>query len=172
MIRFISLIIITAAISPAGNYAYEKNWGKDYNSFIESLDKTVQYTIFDPREKPDYRNRVAGFITSLNSESKKDIKVVRLMIVPETDFLFFSGKLCAVTENRGIISVADGEVILKNFIEKFGHPQKEKKSSLYIYTFKKNRTRAILYQQLIDNNKMRCKIYCYTNDIFNSLFSD
>jgi hypothetical protein len=172
MIRIISLIIIFSAINPDANYAYERYWGRDYNKFIASIDKTIKYSIFDPREKPDYKNRVVDFITSLNNESNKDIKIIRVMVTPETDYLFFNGRLCAVTENRGVISIKDGEIILKNLTKKFGIPQKEKKSSLYIYTFQQRRTRVILYQQLIDNNSMRCKVYGYTNDIFNSLFSD
>jgi hypothetical protein len=166
------MIIIISAVIPAANYAYEKYWGKDYNTFINSIDKTVKYAVFDPREKPNYKNRVVGFITSLNNQSNKELKIVRLMVIPETDYLFFNGKLSAVTENRGIISVKDGEIILKNLTKKFGQPRQEKKSSLYIYTFRHARTRVILYQQLIDNRSMRCKVYCYTNDIFNSLFED
>jgi hypothetical protein len=166
------MMIIISAANPAGNYSYEKYWGKDYNTFINSIDKTVKYAVFDPREKPNYKNRVVSFITSLNNESNKEIKVIRLMAIPETDYLFFNGQLCAVTENRGVISVKDGEIILRNLKKKLGSPQKEKKSSLYIYNFKQRRTRVILYQQLIDNRSMRCKVYNYTNDIFNSLFSD
>lgn len=172
-ILIISLVFLfTTMASPYPALSYEKKWGIDYTFFIESIDKTTQYITFKPAEKPDYSNRVARFISSLNIESKKDLEVIRLLTNPETDYLFFKGKLCSITENRGIIPVKEGEAILKSFTKKFGPPRTEKKSSLYIYTYKKGRTQVILYQQLIDNNIMRCKIYSYTNDIFNLLFSD
>lgn len=172
MIRLISLILIAASINADADNSFEKYWGKDYSSFIASIEKTAEYTVFNPEEKPDYKNRIVGFITSLNSESKKDLKVVRVMAKPETDYLFFNRRLCAVTENMGVIPLKTGENLLKDLTRKYGHPEKEKKSSLYVYTFRRGRTRVILYQQLIDNSRMRCRVYGYTNDIFNSLFSD
>ena len=174
------LIKITAVLSflfllilhPGKSHSYEKSWGTEYDIFIESLDRKIEYIEFDPSEKPDYKNRITGFINSLNSTAKKEIKIVRLKITPETDYLFYGRKLCGITENRGVIKIKQGETILKDLTRKFGNPEADKKSSLYIYTFKKGRTRVILYQQLIDNMTMRCKVYSYTNDIFNSLFSD
>lgn len=162
------IIILSTGIS----YPYEKVWGTEYKKFIASIERGIEYTEFDPADKPDYRNRIATFIYSLNSAANKEIKIVRLKIKPETDYLFYGGKLCGITENRGLINIKDGEMILRDLKRKFGEPESEKKSSLYVYTFKKNRTRIILYQQLTDNDIMRCRVYIYTNDIFNTLFSD
>ncbi len=167
LILFLILILL-----PEISFPYEKIWGTKYNIFIKSLDRKIEYTEFDPSEKPDYKNRITGFINSLNSSAGKEIKIVRLKITPETDYLFYGGRLCGITENRGEIKIKEGEKILKDLTLKFGNPETDKKSSLYIYTFKKGRTRVILYQHLIDNMTMRCKVYSYTNDIFNSLFSD
>jgi len=174
LIQIMTVLLLSAIVIlyPAKSYSYEESWGTEYDIFIESLDRNIKYTEFDPSDKPDYKNRITGFINSLNSTARKEIKIVRLKITPETDYLFYGRKLCGITENRGIIKIKQGETILKDLTGKFGKPEADKKSSLYIYTFKKGRTRIILYQQLIDNKSMRCKVYSYTNDIFNSLFSD
>jgi hypothetical protein len=165
-------LFLLIILSPEISFSYEKVWGTDYKKFIESIDRGTDYTEFDPADKPDYRNRIAVFIYSLNKGAEGEIKIVRLKINPETDYLFYRGKLCGITENRGLINITEGEKILKNLTRKFGDPEADRKSSLYIYTFKKGRTRIILYQQLIDNKSMRCRVYSYTNDIFNTLFSD
>ncbi len=165
-------LFLILILSPGISYPYEKAWGTEYKEFIESIDRGTRYTEFDPADKPDYKNRIAVFIYSLNKGAEREIKIVRLKINPETDYLFYRGKLCGITENRGLININEGETILKNLTSKFGNPEADKKSSLYVYTFKKGRTRIILYQQLLDNKSMRCRIYSYTNDIFNTLFSD
>ena len=169
---FCLILFIIFILSPGILYSYEQVWGRDYKKFIDSIDRVIEYTEFDPADKPDYKNRIVSFIYSLNRAANKEIRIVRLKLNPETDYLFYGRKLCGITENRGLINIKEGEIILNNLTRRFGVPEAEKKSSLYIYTFKKNRTRIILYQQILDNNTMRCKVYSYTNDIFNTLFSD
>lgn len=166
-------IIITAIIAlTVVNYIDaaepETLWGISKTGLISKL-KMENYTTFKPSEKPEYNNRIIDFFNSMSSEHKFDISILRAGTKPEIDYCFFNEKLYSVSEDWGDIETAKAEEILKTLRCRYADATTEKKDQYTVYSFKKERTKVVLYKKTDIHSIVNVKIYYYSTALFSML---
>jgi len=170
--KVIFLIILSLSIaSPLFSSDIEKLWGISQNDLITRL-KLKNYSTFKPEEKPDYSNKIIDFFSSMSTEERAVIVILRAAGNPEIDYCFFNEKLYSVSENWGNINTTGADELLKNIKDKYLKISAEDKNPLTVYSFKKNKTKGLLYKKVIDDKTVRVKVFYYSTDLFSMLFCE
>lgn len=172
LFKFLTLISL---ISLPGDYThgqpYDKLWEENINDLQKKISSNRKVRIFDPANELHYRNRVLKLFTSMGV-SQEHIKIMRLSGHPSIDFLFYKGKLYSAMEDWSNEKNVNLDVMKQKLKNSYGKPEIDRKGPLTVSTYKKNRTVVILYQKQMDRYTSRCKVYYYTRNIFNTLFSE
>ncbi len=165
------LFLVIIITNPLFSAEVEKLWGISRPDLTGCL-KLTNYSIFKPDDKPGYSNRIIDFFNSMNPEERAVIYVLRSHGNPEMDYCFFNEKLYSVSEEWGNIDRSRAQDLYKSLKEKYAEISAEEKNPFVIYSFKKGRTKVLLYKKVIDEKFVNVRIFYYSNDIFNALFSE
>lgn len=166
--KIFTAIIALTIITPLAAAEPETLWGISKTGLINKF-KIENYSMFKPSEKPEYNNRIIDFFNSMSSENRFDIFILRAGIKPETDYCFFNEKLYSVSEDWGDIETAKAEEILNNLKCRYAGATAEKKDQYTVYSFKKERTKVVLYKKCNIDKFVNVKIYYYSTVLFNML---
>jgi len=170
--KAIFLIILTFSIvGPLFSSELEKLWGISQDDLISRL-KLQNYLTFKPEEKPEYNNRIIDFFSSMNTEDRAVINILRTGENPEIDYCFFNKKLYSISENWGNIDITRAGDLLKTIKGNYSNIKTENKDSYIVYSFKKNKTKGLLYKKVIDEKSVRIRIFYYSTDLFSMLFCE
>lgn len=169
-IFFITVIFIAIQQLVYGS-DYDNIWGNGKNSFISKY-KSDNYIVFNTKDEPDYTNRIIEFFTSMNSNNRVDITIVRIIGKPEIDYCFFNEKLYSVSEDWGDIDTRAAGKLVQAIEKKYTSHSIGKKKTETIHSFEKNKTKVVFQQTLSGTNTVRVKIFYYSTDIFRSLFNE
>jgi len=158
-------------ISPLSPSDSGKLWGISGTDLIKKL-KLENYTTFKPEDKPDYSNRIIDFFGSMNSDNKVIITIIRTSGIPEVDYCFFNDKLYSISEDWRSIDKSKAYDILKNTKQKYDEISSEGKNNNIIYSFKKDKTKIMLYEKVIDEKMVQVRIFYYSKDLFSIFLNE
>jgi len=164
-------ILTLIIINPLHSSEIEKLWGISKTDLISSL-KLENYNSFKPEDNPEYSNRIVDFFSSMNPEGRAGITIIKIYGTPETDYCFFNEKLYSMSEEWGNIDRTSAYNLLKTLKEKYSEQSKDEKSPDTIYSFKKNKTKVLLYKKVIDEKSVQIKIFYYSTDLFRMFLSE
>ncbi len=167
---FISAIFTIISALPLFSAEYEKLWGISRTDF--SGLKINNCSTFRPEDKPGYSNKIIDFFSSMNPEERTPILIIRAQGKPETDYCFFNEKLYSVSEEWGNIDKIKTNDLIKTLKEKYSEISTEEQKPYIVHTFKKGKTKVLLYKKIIDEKSAQVRIFYYSNDLFNVLFSE
>ena len=167
-IYFITLLLI-AIYQIAYGSDYDNIWGNEKTRFI-SQHNPDSYIVFKVKDEPEYKNRIIDFFTSMDSNNRVDITIVRINGKPEIDYCFFNEKLYSVCENWGNIAPEEDGKLIHKIETRYTAHSVQRKNTDVIHSFKKNKTKVIYQQTASGINTVRVKIFYYSTDIFKSLF--
>ena len=134
--------------------------------------KLENYSTFRPEEKPEYSNRIIDFFSTMNPEERAVITIVKIPGTPEMDYCFFNEKLYSISEEWGNMDRTRAHNLLKSLVEKYSEPSTDEKNTNIIYSFKKNKTKILVYKNVIDEKSVQIKIYYYSTDLFGLFLSE
>jgi hypothetical protein len=137
---------------------------KDYCSGSES----ARVNIFSLKE---YDNRIYNHILSINPDIRNRIQLLRSARKPSRDLLFIDGKLFVIMERQDSIDDPAFKTVFVKMKNIYGIPEMKKEKELTIYTFKNEKTNAILIVRPSENGN-DIKIYLYSQSLFRMLFRD
>jgi len=169
-ILLITLLTLTI-INPLFSSDLEKLWGISKSELISRL-KLENYSTFRPEEKPEYSNRIIDFFSTMNPEERAVITIVKIPGTPEMDYCFFNEKLYSISEEWGNMDRTRAHNLLKSLVEKYSEPSTDEKNANIIYSFKKNKTKILVYKNVIDEKSVQIKIYYYSTDLFGLFLSE
>ena len=164
------LILTLIMILPLFPAELEKLWGISKTDLTGSL-KLENYSTFKPEEKPGYNNKIIDFFSSMNPEERAAIFIIRTHGNPEIDYCFFNEKLYSVSEEWGDIDKLRAQDLLKTLKDKYSEISTEEKNPFIIYSFKKGKTKVLLYKKVIDEKSVHIKIFYYSSDLFSMLLN-
>ena len=166
-----SVIIALVIITPLSGSEIENLWGITRNDLITKK-KIENYITFKPADNPEYKNRVIDFFSAMNSDSKADIIILRTQGKPEIDYCFFNTKLYSITEVWYDVENNKAQAILKTINDIYPQISYEKKNPEFIYSFKKDRTKVLVYKKIMNDNSVNMKVVYYSMDLFGMLLSE
>ena len=170
--KIILITLLTPAIAvPLFSSEPEKLWGISRTELISRY-KLENYLLFKPEDNPEYSNRIIDFFSSMNPEERALITIIKTNGNPVTDYCFFNEKLYSVTEEWGNLDRTKAHNLIKTFKDKYTEQSMEDKSPNIIYSFKKNKTKVLLYKKAIDERSVQIKIFYYSTDLFRMLISE
>ncbi len=165
ILLFVLILTIIAPLSPS---EFEQLWGMSKSDLIARF-KLKDYSTFKPEDHPEYNNRIIKFFNSMNSDGKTAITILRIDGKPETDYCFFNEKLYSVSEEWGNVEKGRANDLLKSIECSYSSISTEKKNPDIIYSFKKNKTKVLLYTKFIDDKSVRLKVFYYSTDLFSMM---
>lgn len=170
----IKIVIVTVFLSFFTPLVYatevESLWGISKSDLIKKL-KVDVYEIFKPSDKPQYKNRVIDFFTTMCSEEKSEIIILRIAGNPEIDYIFFNDKLFSVSEEWGEIDRNRAKGLIKS-IETDYNGSQTAGSTDGLYSFRKNRTKVLIQKKDINSGSSRFRVFYYSMDLFNMLLRE
>lgn len=170
--QIILLTIITLTVAnPLFSSEPEKLWGISKTELISRL-KLKNYSTFKPEENPEYSNKIIDFFSTMNPEERAVISIIKSQGTPEMDYCFFNEKLYSISEEWGNVDRNRAHTILKSLVEKYAEPSTDGKNQYTIYSFKKNKTKILVYKKAIDEKSVQIKIYYYSTDLFGLFLSE
>ena len=146
-------------------------WEVSVDSAIKEYGLGSEYTPINVSLLKDYDNRIFNLVVSVNSEIRNKMQLLRSNKKPIRDLLFIDGKLCEIMESHEAIDDITFKTIFVSMKNSYGFPEMKKEKELTIYTFKNEKTHAILIVHPI-GNVSNARIYFYTQSLFRMLFSD
>lgn len=161
----ITTIITITLLNPLNPADTIKLWGISQAELISRL-KLENYTSFRPEEKPEYSNRVIDFFSAMNPEDRGMINIIKAQGTPETDYCFFNEKLYSITEEWKNTDRVNAHRLLLELKAKYNEPSVEEKNSSTVYSFKKGKTKVLVYKKTIDEKNLQIKIFYYSTDLF------
>lgn len=167
----IILILTLIIMTPIFSSEPEKLWGISKDDLINKL-KLENYSIFRPEDKPDYNNKIIDFFTSMNPEDRPDIIILRTNGIPETDYCFFNSKLYSISEQWGDVDKTKVTNILKILKGRYPELSTDKKKPDILYNFRKEKTKVLLYEKVIDEKSSQVRVFYYTISLFSILLSE
>lgn len=172
MIKKITFILILtlSVINPVFTAESETLWGISKTDLINRL-KLESYSTFKPSEKPEYSNRIIDFFNSMASDQKFDITILRTGEKPEVDYCFFNEKLYSISEDWGNIEIIKAGEILKSLKAKYTEVSTENKDQHVVYSFKKDKTKIVLYKKTESDKSVNIKIFYYSTTLFSMLLA-
>lgn len=176
MINKIKKIILITLLSqtialPLFSSEPEKLWGISRTDLISRY-KLENYLLFKPEDNPEYSNRIIDFFSTMNPEERTVITIIKTNGNPVTDYCFFNEKLYSLTEEWGNLDRTSAHNLIKTLKDKYTEQSMEEKSPNIIYSFKKNKTKVLLYKKAIDERSVQIKIFYYSTDLFRMLISE
>jgi len=167
----LSMLMALTIITPLFSSEIEKLWGISKTDLISRL-KLENYSTFKPEEKPEYSNRIIDFFSSMKRDEKAVITILRSSGKPETDYCFFNEKLYSISEEWGNIDKSASNDLLKKIKVNYTELSVEEKNPDITYSFKKNKTKVLLYKKILDEKLVQIKIFYYSTDLFNMLLGE
>lgn len=170
--KIILITLLTSAIAlPLFSSEPEKLWGISRTELINRY-KLENYLLFKPEDNPEYSNRIIDFFSSMNPEERAVITIIKTDGSPVTDYCFFNEKLYSVTEDWGNLDKIKAHDLIKTLKDKYTEQSVEEKSPNIVYSYKKNKTKVLLYKKAIDERSVQIKIFYYSTDLFRMLISE
>ncbi len=166
-------IILLFIVIPINLYShgYENLWGINSDELLKKIPGDKSYEIFKPQDKNKYNNRAITFFQAMGGSSSS-INILRIKGTPDKDFCFFNGRLYSVSEEWNMIRTDKAEKLIKNIESRYDRENTVTKNRMTILTYKKNKTRVIIYKRPEDSRNFKVKILFYSNDIFNILLTE
>ncbi len=169
---FINLILLVVMPEQTISLPVKYQWGTTLESIKKSHQSRGAVTLFSPREKPGYRNKILGFILNIDETFAEKIVILRTGSDPRIDYLFVNNRLYTILEDYGTIHETRVQGILDNLAGLYGTPHLQQDSNFYIYSYKNDTTNVLLYVLKQSAAVNRCKLYFYTKKLFSSLIMD
>ncbi len=165
------IIAVLTTVNPLISAEPEKLWGISKTELISRL-KLENYSTFKPEDNPEYSNKIIDFFSTMNPEERAVITVIKSPGTPEMEYCFFNEKLYSVSEVWGNVERNKAHNILKSLVEKYSQPSTDEKNPYSIYSFKKNKTKILVYKKAIDEKSVQIKVYYYSTDLFGLFLSE
>ena len=165
-----ALIIINFANKPSADVL--DKWSASKEDIIKNNIKSGEkYDIFSPADKSDYENKIMNYIIALDKDLKNEMKILRIKIQPEKDYLLVKNKLYCLKEDYKTISKSKLDEILKELSAKYGKATPQKDPNIETYSLSDKDTKVLVIAQIKSAN-IDCIIYYYPSRLFKMLITD
>lgn len=176
MIRtFTALVIIFAAgtlfAAPSGqrkNYEIDR-WEISLDEAVHTYFQTPDFTTLSFNSTKEFDNRIYAHLVTVAPDMAGKISVVRSKSAPERDLLFIDGKLFSFLERSGAIDSLQFKTLFVAMKDCYGLPQMTKESDYTVYTYKTEKTQALLQAKTV-GDRYEVRVYLYAPSIFRQLF--
>ncbi len=176
LLPFLAIILATGlCIAPVNAMEAETplyEWGALLVKFKQTLPADEKYIEFTPSERPKYKNRMLNYITAIDNNLYKKIKILRILSSPSIDYLFVNNKLYTMMENWGTIGPDEELLIRARLGHRYGNPTVQRDKNFYIYSYNTNKTKVFWYLMKLHDAKSDCMIYYYPRQLFRMLISE
>ena len=164
-------IAILTTVNPLISAEPEKLWGISKTELISRL-KLENYSTFKPEDNPEYSNKIIDFFSTMNPDERAVITIIKSPGSPEIEYCFFNEKLYSISEEWGNVDRNKAHNILKALVDRYAEPLTDGKNLYTIYSFKKNKTKILVYKKAIDEKSVQIKVYFYSTDLFGMFLSE
>jgi hypothetical protein len=146
-------------------------WEVSIDSAVKDYCSGSESTKINISTLKEYDNRIYNHILSINPDIRNRIQLLRSGRKPSRDLLFIDGKLFEIMERQDSIDDITFKTVFVNMKNIYGLPGMKKEKELTIYTFKNEKTNAVLIVRP-SGNASDIKIYLYSQSLFRVLFRD
>ncbi len=167
---FTSIILIVSLLyTSAYSLPVKFQWGTPIETIKNSHKPGETCTLFKPKERPDYKNKILGFILGIDANAADRILILRTGSDPRIDYLFVNNRLYTVMEDYGIVNETRIRGIQSALERLYGPHHLKQDSNLYIYSYKNDTTRVLFYVIRQSEERNQCRLYLYTSRLFSTL---
>jgi hypothetical protein len=171
LVLTISVCILSTPICAANTVYDVRAWEVSIDSAVKDYCSGSECTPINVISLKDYDNRIFNHIITVNSEIRARMQLLRSDKKPVRDLLFIDRKLYEIMERQDSVDDFTFRTVFVNLKNSYGLPEMKKEKDLTIYTFKNEKTNAILIVHPF-GNVSDIRIYLYSQSLFRTLFSD
>ncbi len=168
--KIIIIILIFAATGIfAQDYPQKLEWGIQFEEITKDIPQNVKQTVFTPKQKPEYTNKILSFIIAIDEKYSDKIKILKAVSSNTADFLFFNNKLYSTLIEWENIDDKSIKKIEAELLASFGNPSAQQSDNLLINSYANSTTKVLLYKKKTGDGKWSCRIYYYAKKLFKML---
>jgi hypothetical protein len=175
--KWLALVVSFCALSAplaicGAEQAYSvRAWEVPIESAVNDYFTGTESTQLNVSRLKEYDNRIYNHILSINPEISNRICILRSNKKPIRDLLFIDGKLYEIMERHDSVDEFTFKTVFVNMKNAYGLPEMKKEKEITIYTFKNDKTNAILMVRPFGNSN-DIRIYLYSQSLFRILFRE
>jgi hypothetical protein len=153
----------------AQDYPQKLQWGLGFDDLSKQIPSEIKQTVFTPKQKPEYSNKILSFITAIDESYNDKIKILKAVSTNTTDFLFFNNKLYSTLIEWESIDEKSMKKIETELQASFGQPAIQQSENLMINSYANSTTKVLLYKKKTSDGKWSCRVYYYAKKLFKML---
>jgi hypothetical protein len=168
--KIIIIILIFASTGVfSQEYPQKLQWGLQFDELSKVIPQNIKQTVFTPKQKPGYSNKILSFITAIDENYSDKIKILKAVSSNTTDFLFFNNKLYSTLVEWESIDEKSMKKIEAELLASFGQPSTQQSDNLLINSYANTTTKVLLYKKKTGDGKWSCRVYYYAKKLFKML---
>jgi hypothetical protein len=117
----------------------------------------------------EYDNRIYSHLIAVSPDVARKTEIIRSKTLPQRDLLFIDGRLLSLIERQPQVDSLQFKMLFVSLKDTYGIPSITKENEYTVYTFKTDKTQAILLSRG-SGDKFEVKIYLYSQSIFRRIF--
>ncbi len=123
-------------------------------------------------DKKAQLNPFLKYITSIDANLSKKIKILKVNGSPAQEYHFISNKLFAITQDYKNINKNEFQKLKKRLKTQFGKWEKNKNQYGTTYHFEDKNSKIIVQLKNKNKNSANCRVYLYAKKIFRILLKE
>jgi hypothetical protein len=165
------MMLLLFAIPSRSAHAFSDffEWGISKEEMIRRY-ASQKHRVLTPASDPAYKNKIMNYIIAIDQDLKPKIAIIRSSNGIVRDFLLIDNTLYSVLERHGIITPEKRDEIVRMLTAKFGSPSIQRDKKITIYSFRGEKTKALLIFH-DRSSDTQCTIYFYARNLFKMLIS-
>lgn len=171
MKKIIIILLLASSYSSvsAQEYPQKLAWGTPYDEISKQIPADANRSVFTPRQKPEYTNKILSFITAIDENYSDKIRILKVVSSNTADFLFFNNKLYSTLIEWDSIDDKAMKKIEAELLASFGSPTVQQSENLTISSYANATSKVLLYKKKTKDGKWSTRVYYYAKRLFKML---